>query len=148
MTTVMASFLAIVLFGMVMLATISYGDALGMRAAPDSVVIGQRLQSAAELVSQIETGTGSRPHTAQELFQAGMPSSTIGGAGELQVECTGSSAASVEACTPLTLCVALPGTSENVSAARATADRIHGAVSGECGSAVPPGEHVVVSLTI
>lgn len=142
MTTVMASFIAIVLFGMIMIATISYGDSLGMMAATDSVALSQRIQSAAEIVAQVQTETGSRPRSAADLVAAGMPASTAGSMGDLDIQCTN------QTCTPMALCLVLPATSDNITAARAAAGRVKGTVSGTCGAAGDPADQVVITLNI
>lgn len=143
MTTVMASFMAIVLFGMIMIATISYGDSMGMMSAPDSVVLSQRLQSAAEFASQIQDSTGSRPRSAQEMFEAGFPASTVGGGGDLEVVCTGQS------CSPMAICLSLPSTAENRAVVQVAATRVRGVMSGACGDdGAPVGSHAVVTLRI
>ena len=143
MTTVVASFIAIVLFGMIMIGTISYGDSLGMMSAPDSVAIAQRMQSAAELVSQMQRSTGSRPSSAQELIEGGMPPSVTGNGGDMQIKC------SDESCSPMALCLALPTTDENVVAVKAAAGRIKGVVSGSCGEdAAAIGTDVVLTMRL
>jgi hypothetical protein len=143
MTTVVASFIAIVLFGMIMIGTISYGDSLGMMSAPDSVAIAQRMQSAAELVSHIQSSTGSRPTSADDLVEAGMPPSVTGNAGDLAIRCTDDS------CSPMDLCLSMPSTAENVVAVRAAAGRIKGVVSGACGDAASGiGSDVVVTMRL
>lgn len=129
MTTVIASFIAIVLFGMIMIATISYGDTLGMMSAPDSVALAQRLQTAAALSSEIQVSKGSRPRSAQELIAEGMPASMINGLGELEVSC------SDEACSTQAICMVMQNSTSNLVAARAAASRVKGSVSGQCGNA-------------
>ncbi len=128
MTTVMISFIAIVLFGMIMVATINYGDALVMMSAPDSVEVAGRLQSAAEMVSQIQDSTGSRPTSAAALWRAGLPRPTRQDGSALDVRCA------TAAWAPMALCLALPATADNVLIARSAASRVKGYVSGECGS--------------
>jgi len=143
MTTVVASFIAIVLFGMIMIGTISYGDSLGMMSAPDSVAIAQRMQTAAELVSQTQSSTGSRPSSAQELTEAGMPQSVTGEAGDMQVKC------SDDSCSPMALCLSLPNTEQNAVAIKAAAGRIKGVVSGSCGEdAAAIGTDVVLTMRL
>ena len=143
MTTVMISFIAIVLFGMIMVATISYGDALGMMSAPESVEVAGRLQSAAELVSQIQTSTGSRPTSADALWKAGLSRPVRQDGSEIVVRCSNA------ACSPMALCLALPGTSANALVAKSAASRVKGYVSGECGSeGTAIGNAAVVTLTI
>lgn len=143
MTTVLSSFIAIILFGMIMISTISYGDTLGMMSAPDSVHIAQRLQSAAEMSSQIQSSTGSRPRSAEELVQAGLPAAVMGDSGEIAVSC------SDEACSMQAVCLELQSSSNNVTAAKAAANRIKGVVSGQCGvEAAPIADTVVVTMWI
>lgn len=143
MTTVVTSFIAIVLFGMIMIGTINYGDSLGMMAAPDSVGLSQRLQSAVEVVSQVQSSTGSRPRTRAELMAGGMPAASSNYPGEVDVRCTDDS------CTPMSVCISLPNTSDNVTAAKAAAGRVKGVVSGVCGNQdAQIADDVVVSMTI
>lgn len=138
MTTVMVSFIAVVLFGMVMLATLSYGDSLGIMSTNDSLLFTQRLQSAAEIVSQVETSTGSRPRSGQEIMDAGMPKSTVSGLDHFEVDCS----ANTSTCHPMHLCLRLPGSLETRKSAEITADRLKGEngspddafVSGTCDS--------------
>jgi hypothetical protein len=143
MTTVIASFIAVVLFGMIMIATISYGDTLGMMSAPDSVALAQRLQTAASLSSQVQATKGSRPRSAAELIAEGMPVSAINGLGDLEVSC------SDEACTTQAICMVIPNSSNNLVAAKAAASRVKGEVSGKCGDGdTGIGDSIVVTMWI
>jgi hypothetical protein len=143
MTTVMASFIAIVLFGAIMIGTISYGDALGMMSAPDSVALAQRVQSAVEAVSQVQSETGSRPTSVGELLSAGLPASSSSYPGDVSIRCDD------ETCTPMAVCVSIRGTRDNVVAATAAAGRVKGVVSGACGDAAAAvGDDVFITVTI
>lgn len=143
MTTVMASFIAIVLFGAIMIGTISYGDTLGMMSAPDSLVLSQRVQSAVEAVSQIQTETGSRPRSADELKSAGLPAASSSYPGDVSVRCED------DTCMPMAVCVSLKATKENLVAANAAAGRVKGVVSGNCGDATAAiGDDVFITVTI
>lgn len=143
MTTVMISFIAIVLFGMIMVATISYGDALGMMSAPESVEVAGRLQSAAELVSQIQASTGSRPTSADALWSAGLSRQIRQDGSDIVVRCSN------DTCSPMALCLTLPGTSSNVLVAKSAASRVKGFVSGECGTeGASVANTAVITLTI
>jgi len=143
MTSLVTSIVAIILFGLILVGTMSYGDSLGMMSTVDATNLVQRMQTAAATVAQVQHDTGSRPTSMSELVAAGMPPEVMSTGGTMTMECGD------ERCSPLQLCLAIPSTGENVMAARAAAARLHGTVSGVCGdptSAV--GGQAVIGLAI
>ena len=143
MTTVITSFIAIILFGMVMIATINYSDPVGMMSAPDSVLVAQRLQSAAALSSQIQADKGSRPRSVAELEAEGMPAPVVHNMGDLEISC------SDEACSVQAVCMVMSSSSGNALVAKSVASRVKGIVSGQCGSETSPVvNQVVVTMWI
>lgn len=139
----MTSIVAIVLFGLILAATVSYGDSLGMMSTVDATNLVQRMQSAAAVVAQVQHDTGSRPSSLQELVDAGLPPETMSSGAVMSMRCED------ERCSPLDLCMTLPSSGENVMAARAAAARLHGTASGQCGAPSSPiGDEVAVTLSI
>lgn len=143
MTTVITSFIAIVLFGMIMVGTINYNDALGYDATGHSIELVQRLQSGVEVVSRVQHDTGSRPTSLEELQAAGLPSQAYPDGSQWQMHCDD------ERCSPIALCLALPADSASTSAVRSAAGKIKGHASGVCGNDdAAIGETAVVSISI
>ena len=128
MTALATSIVAIVLFGMMLVATVNYGDALGYMSTTDSALVVDRLQSGVAIVAQIQHDTGSRPTTVAELTAAGVPEPFVHDGSEFAMSC------SDERCSPMSLCLSLPANDENIAVARSAAARIKGVVSGSCGS--------------
>lgn len=143
MTALVTSIVAIVLFGMIMVATVSYGDSLGMMSTVEATSMAQRMQSAAAMVSQVQQDTGSRPTSFAELKAAGFPDEIMESGAIMSIECTD------ERCSPMRICMTMPATSENVMAARSAAARVHGIMSGTCGDgAAAIGGEAVITLSI
>lgn len=143
MTTVIASFVAIVLFGMILLGTINYGDALGYDNTPHGLEISQRLQSAAETVARIQHDTGSRPTSVSELRAGGLPDPFVSDGSQFQIQCDD------QRCSPIALCIVLPSTPENIASVKSAATRIKGHFSGACGDTTAPiTNEAVASMSI
>lgn len=142
MSTLMTSFIAIVLLGLAIMATVSYVDPVSMRAGTDGIAVAERLQTAAHLATEIKTDTGSYPRSRQEMIDAGMPTTQAGGAGSIELSCGDAS------CSTLSICSLLENSEANMAVAAAASDKVNGSISGTCGAQDAPGERVVVSLKI
>lgn len=143
MTTIMASFIAIVLFGLVTMATISYGDVLGMMATPDAMQMADRLQSGAEVVAQVQNAVGSRATSLDELVDGGLTDPLVADGATFQMACAD------ERCSPTSLCLSMDDSADARAMAEMTATKVKGVVSGVCGDPdAAIGDKVVVALDV
>lgn len=149
MSTVLISLVAILLFGMIAVATFTYIDVDTLNASDDAVETQMRLNSAAEMVANYQTSTGSRPRTVAELKSAGLESDGIRDSlkddgSSWQIVCV-----DADTCNPMNLCLSFPDSPHYRQVVERAASRTRGYASGACGdSDAPIDDNVVITLRI
>ncbi len=149
MSTVLISLVAILLFGMIALATFTYIDVDTLNASDDAVGAQMRLNSAAEAVGNFQSSTGSRPRTIAELKSAGLESDGIrdslkADGASWQMICV-----DADTCNPMDLCLVFPDSPHHRQVVERAASRTRGYASGACGdSGAPFDDNAVITLRI
>lgn len=149
MSTVLISLVAILLFGMIAVATFTYIDVDTLNASDDAVGTQMRLNSAAEVVANYQTATGSRPRTMAELESAGLESGGLrdslkADGASWQMICV-----DADTCNPMDLCLVFPDSPHHRQVVERTASRTRGYASGTCGdSDAPFDDNAVITLRI
>ncbi len=149
MSTVLISLAAILLFGMIAVATFTYIDVDTLNASDDALNTQMRLNSAAEVVANYQTSTGSRPRTMSELNSAGLESGGL--QNDLKADGASWSMVCVDAdtCIPMDLCMVFPDSPHHRQVVERAASRTRGYASGVCGdSDAPFDDNAVITLRI
>lgn len=149
MSTVFISLIAILLFGMITVATFTYIDMDTLNASDDAINVQMRLNSAAEVVANYQTSTGSRPMTIAELKNAGLESAGMQDSIADDVSSWSMVCVDGATCNPMDICLVFPDSPHHRQVVERAASRTRGFASGTCGdSNAPFDDNAVITLRI
>lgn len=148
MSYLLTGIIAIMLATLALVAGVSVYDSSSLDSTALSKLIESKLSHGAEAVANYSAADGGRPESIADLEPLGLPP-VAGASGQGIPDGQWAMACGPDGCQKgLTLCVEMPSSPSAEAAAQAAARKMHGSVSGTCGSNDPVGTQVSVGIPL